>query len=259
MELIRCGCCHEDFDNEIDNINVQTLSCGHKYHYECIYDAFLFNKKRGACILECPYCRKKITPIHIKENIDYNEYIHIETPSEILWLDFKLGSNHCCYQNANNKYCNALHHTNTGVMLCSKHRNKIHKGIGYCCLKMTTNNWCNIKVVDTKNAQYCWHHEKYDTYYNCCHIFKSGRTKGTKCGALSMEPYCEKHLKQLNKKTADLTSLINLTSSSSSSEAIILNTIQVCVYIYRRGESKGQQCGLLNCQKHGIKKQNTVI
>lgn len=248
IEINKCGCCHEEFENEIDII---TLSCGHKYHYECIYDAFLFNKKRGGCILECPYCRKKTNPIPIKPNIDYNEHIHAETPSEILWLDYKLGNNHCCYQNANDKYCNAPHHSNTGLMLCSKHKNKTHKGVGYCCLKTNGNNWCNIKVVDKKNAQYCWHHEKYDNYYNCCYIFKSGRAKGTKCDILSMEPYCEKHLKQNSMNTTSLDNSINPVDT--------LHTTQGCVYIYRRGESKGQQCGLLNCQKHGIKKQNTVI
>jgi hypothetical protein len=136
-------------------------------------------------------------------------------------------------------------------MLCSKHKNKTHKGVGYCCLKTNGNNWCNIKVVDKKNAQYCWHHEKYDNYYNCCYIFKSGRSKGTKCDILSMEPYCEKHLKQNSMNTTSLDNSINPVDT--------LHTTQGCVYIYRRGESKGQQCGLLNCQKHGIKKQNTVI
>ena len=248
IEINKCGCCHEEFESDCD---CTTLSCGHKYHYDCIYDAFIFNKKRGGCILECPYCRKKTNPIPIRPNIDYNEYIHAETPGEIIWLDYKLGNNHCCYQNANNKYCNALHHNNTGLMLCSKHKNKIHKGDGYCCLKTSTNNWCNIKVVDKKNSQYCWHHEKYNTYYNCCYTFKSGQSKGTNCGILSMELYCDKHSNQLNKKKNESPNTMNTENT--------INTVQVCVYIYRRGESKGQQCGLLNCQKHGIKKQNTVI
>ncbi len=48
-----CLICYE----ELNNINVVTILCGHKFHYECIVESYqkseFGNKKR------CPYCRKK--------------------------------------------------------------------------------------------------------------------------------------------------------------------------------------------------------
>ena len=185
--------------------------------------------------------------IPIRSGFNYHESIHNEQLWDIMWLDFKLGNNHCCYQNVENKYCNALHN-NHNLMLCPKHKNIIYKGNGYCNLKIA-GHWCNIKVAD-KNTQYCWRHDKYNNYHTCTHIFKSGLLKGTVCQTLTMDSYCNKHIKK--NKTIASDTVIPLIHT-------ILEQPIPCVYIYRRGDTKGTVCGLLNCQKHGIKKKSSIM
>lgn len=51
-----CAICLDKFKNQDDTI---TLSCGHRFHKECITDAC--NKSRNTRNCFCPYCRKELT------------------------------------------------------------------------------------------------------------------------------------------------------------------------------------------------------
>lgn len=51
-----CAICLENFTDSDNNI---TLSCGHRFHKECITDAC--NKSRNTRNCFCPYCRKELT------------------------------------------------------------------------------------------------------------------------------------------------------------------------------------------------------
>lgn len=72
MENI-CGICHDDLNDDI-----QILDCGHKFHYECILESYLSDKKGYKYERKCPYCRKNGGYLELKPNSIPKKDIHKE-------------------------------------------------------------------------------------------------------------------------------------------------------------------------------------
>ena len=68
-----CGICHDELDEDI-----QTLACGHKYHYNCILQSYINDKISNNNKKKCPYCRKNGGYIELKPNTIPYKDIHQE-------------------------------------------------------------------------------------------------------------------------------------------------------------------------------------
>lgn len=68
-----CGICHEVLKDDI-----QTLECGHKYHYDCILESYINDCKKNKYEKKCPYCRKKGGYLELKPNSIPLKDIHKE-------------------------------------------------------------------------------------------------------------------------------------------------------------------------------------
>ena len=147
-----CPCC-KDVLEESNEYYIK-ISCGHEFHYDCIYDAFEFNKKRGNNILECPYCRNSVKPLPEKEGFDYCPTIHngmAYVPGVNTWSKKYKGNGCCVFQDKSQLYCNA--NANYGSSnYCFKHQNTVHKGNNYCIF-MKKDNYCNLW---SGSSNYCW-------------------------------------------------------------------------------------------------------
>ena len=74
-----CLICYDSMEN---NNNISILKCGHKYHYNCIYQTYknLKNKR------ECPYCRCDGGYIALPEGRIPEKHIHQE------YLEYRKGN-----------------------------------------------------------------------------------------------------------------------------------------------------------------------
>ena len=72
-----CAICHTEIE---ENDEVEQLKCGHKYHYECIFITYKFNKckYKGSKLRKCPYCREDGGYLSLKNNIVPVKDIHEE-------------------------------------------------------------------------------------------------------------------------------------------------------------------------------------
>lgn len=230
-----CPCCKDDLcENGSDYIKI---SCGHEYHYDCILDAFEYNKKRSTNVLECPYCRAKVNPLPHKEGYDYCSSIHggmtyVMGVSD-KWSNKHKGVANCCFKNKKNLYCNGTVSLNNKY--CWQHLNVEHLGSGYCQFKKG-DNYCNHNSLS--NYNYCYLHKQYQNAQHCVYIFASGCNKGSKCdkwcfpNAEEPAQYCLSHMKHKDKpKKEDKPKVI-------------------CQEILKSGAKKGQICGATNCKRH---------
>ena len=76
-----CPICYEQLDSQ----NTQILSCGHKFHLECIKNAYITQK--GLSRL-CPYCRKyggylKLEPSTIPIKNIHKEYTQFKESEKL--------------------------------------------------------------------------------------------------------------------------------------------------------------------------------
>jgi hypothetical protein len=217
---IMCACCKTALKNS-DDLYVK-ISCGHEYHYDCIYDAFIFNRKRNATVLECPYCRLRVSHIPEKEGFDFDLTIHrgIVNSHDACWSKKHLGKLYCCYK-MNDLYCNKNFIFGSGNQqkYCTKHKNTEFIGTGYCPI-LKGEKYCNIKCDDEK--KYCYYHSKYENSVECDYIFQKGDKKGQLCAKLTVNnnSKCILH-KQCVKP--------------------ILN--KTCVAIIKKGKNIGNMCG----------------
>ena len=85
-ESSMCPICFDSLEN---SLNIVTLDCGHKFHYDCIIDWFKQKKIKnpysnsGKSIRVCPYCREKSGFLTLPEKTFpikhiHKEYKHIE-------------------------------------------------------------------------------------------------------------------------------------------------------------------------------------
>jgi hypothetical protein len=187
-----CNCCREEIDS-LDNCN---LSCGHVYHYDCIYYAFCANKKRGSVVLECPYCRKKVNPLPEKEGFSFDNYIHGGNYKKVKVDKSKFSTTHlgkgfCAFKKGNGLYCNSDHAMyGLDFSYCYSHRNVAHLGENYCKYKASDKgNYCNLFLLGNSNPKFCKNHLN---SIECVEILKSGKKKGTACGIIN----CKRHVKK---------------------------------------------------------------
>jgi len=187
-----CNCCREEIDS-LDNCN---LSCGHVYHYDCIYYAFCANKKRGSLVLECPYCRKKVNPLPEKEGFLFDNYIHGGNYKKQKMDKSKISTTHmgkgyCAFKKGNGLYCNSDHAMyGLNFSYCYSHRNVAHLGENYCKYKASDKgNYCNLFLLGNSNPKFCKNHLNST---ECVEILKTGKKKGMACGIID----CKRHVKK---------------------------------------------------------------
>jgi len=198
------------------------ISCGHEYHYDCIYDAFLYNRKRNTTVLECPYCRMKVDPIKEMSGFNFDASIHlgIAASTNPNWSKIHFGTSHCIY-NVGELYCNKhfIYGCGKNYQYCSMHKNVKHMGEEYCEYLKGYQNYCNYKCMISKS--YCYKHAKYANALLCCHIFEKGAKKGEMC----------------NKRTVDNKLKCKLHDKPSN---IVKKQ---CCEILKCGKNKGKECG----------------
>ncbi len=188
-----CNCCREEID-PLDNCE---LSCGHAYHYDCIYYAFCANIKRGTYVKECPYCRKKVNPLPEKAGFPFDNYIHgwcglggaNKKIDKSHFAPTHIGKGYCAFKNGYNLICNAPNaNYGVGSSYCFGHRNGGHLGKNYCKYKTLGGIYCNTFLIAsaTGSVAFCKNHLG---SIECTEIIKSGKNKGTVCGNMN----CKRH------------------------------------------------------------------
>jgi len=72
-----CPICHTELN---DDEKIETLKCGHKFHYECIFITYKFNssKYKGNKLRKCPYCRDNGGYLSLQNNLVPIKDIHEE-------------------------------------------------------------------------------------------------------------------------------------------------------------------------------------
>lgn len=223
-----CPCCRcEIEESSPDYIK---LSCNHQYHYDCIYDAFVFNKNRGSKVLECPYCRASVQPLPELDGFEFSPEIHIGgivTKFQNNWIKEHLGKSHCVC-NIKGLYCNRPFVSGHGVdnKYCYYHRNFGHKGNGWCSFQKNY-EVCNKKVI-SEGANFCPSHHKYEGTSPCKYVYTHGQNKGELCKSLTKNSdcLCDKHMKYKSKMEVAM----NVTETK-------------CISVTKSGKNKGNICG----------------
>ena len=76
-----CAICYEELRYSDSNNPIETLSCGHKFHYNCIFNSLKEKSllyKSISKIKACPYCRKSINYLNLPKKTFPHKNIHIE-------------------------------------------------------------------------------------------------------------------------------------------------------------------------------------
>lgn len=217
---IICACCKSSLDVS-DDLYIK-ISCGHEYHYDCIYDAFLFNRKRNAVILECPYCRIRVSHIAEKEGFNFDLTIHrgIVNSKEATWSKKHFGQNYCYYK-MDDLHCNKFfaHGNGKDQKYCNIHKNYEFMGIGHCPI-LKGSKYCNVHCDDTK--KYCYYHSKFENAIECNHIYEKGIKKGQMCKKLTYD---------------------NNGTCSLHNKCIQSNDSKTCIAVFKKGKNIGNICG----------------
>lgn len=243
QEII-CACCKCALSVS-DELYIK-ISCGHEYHYDCIYDAFKFNRKRSTLILECPYCRMRVSHIPEKEGFDFDLTIHrgITNSSDATWSKKHFGSHYCFYK-MDDLFCNKyfVHGYGKDQKFCHMHKNYEFIGQGYCPI-IKGSKYCNLQCDEGK--KYCYYHSKYENSLECNYIYEKGIKKGQMC----------------KKLTEDNNSKCKLHNKCTS-----INDNKKCIAILKKGKNLGNICGkkIVNetdyCKSHStlVNEQNITI
>lgn len=134
-ESSMCPICFDSLEN---SLNIVTLDCGHKFHYDCIIDWFKQKKIKnpysnsGKSIRVCPYCREKSGFLTLPEKTFpikhiHKEYKHIEY---VVNLDDQAKILEVCKPYFNPKYCFCI--LKTGASKGQQCRKYKKKGSDYC-------------------------------------------------------------------------------------------------------------------------------
>ena len=217
---ILCACCKCALDTS-DHLYIK-ISCGHEYHYDCIYDAFIFNRKRNATILECPYCRLIVGHIPEKDGFDFDLTIHkgILYTTDSSWAKKHYGKHNCFYK-MDDLYCNKFFAYGFGKdqKYCNIHKNSEFIGLGYCPMVKGV-KYCNIHCDDGK--KYCFYHAKYENSLECNYIYEKGTKKGQICKKITMD----------NNQKCTL---------HSKHQTAVPN--KTCIAVFKKGKNVGNICG----------------
>ena len=217
---IVCACCKSLLESSEDLYT--KLSCGHEYHYDCIYDAFLFNRKRNAVILECPYCRIRVSHIPEKDGFDFDLTIHrgITNSNDATWSKKHFGK-HYCYYKMDDLYCNKyfVHGYGKEQKYCNMHKNSELIGLGYCSI-LKGSKYCNIHCDE--NKKYCVYHSKFENALECNHIYEKGIKKGQLCKKLTTD---------------------NNAKCILHNKCIQTNENKTCIAVLKKGKNIGNCCG----------------
>jgi len=106
-----------------------TIKCGHKYHYDCIYNWYkhCLNIMPQHSILfklrECPYCRKDGGYLPFNEKYEYDKFIHKKLLNKTIHKPTSKKYVYCSAKTLHNKQC----------------KNKIIDEIKYCHIHMKKN------------------------------------------------------------------------------------------------------------------------
>ena len=87
---MNCSICLEELNNKK---NIYTLSCGHKFHYECF---LRYSYQVGHLFIDCPICREM--------NIN-TQLPNLDTEENLRELLFHKGKKRCCATTNNGKLC----------------------------------------------------------------------------------------------------------------------------------------------------------
>ena len=119
-----CSICYEDLDPQ----NTQILNCGHRFHSECIKQAYITQKSYPRT---CPYCRKdggylKLEPSTLPLKNIHIEYTHFKENEKIKnykVLEPYLNSNKCLaiLKTGKNKGKQCSFNKLPNFYLCKKH------------------------------------------------------------------------------------------------------------------------------------------
>ena len=81
---------------------------------------------------------------------------------------------------------------------------------------------------------------KYVYYETICnYIYKRGTNKGNQCSIRCSNEYCNSHLKYKNSETVGNTDI----KKKKNSENEILSSTNICNYVFKKGNRKGELCG----------------
>jgi len=69
-----CYICYQIIEDD----ELETLSCDHKYHYECIVETFKNNRMNSYKTRQCPYCRVNVKHLPLKVGYLPIKDIHLE-------------------------------------------------------------------------------------------------------------------------------------------------------------------------------------
>ncbi len=241
-----CSCCKDEL-SLVEDLYIK-LSCGHEYHYDCIYSAFVANKKRSNNnILECPYCRKKVKPLPEKAGFNYDSSIHAGIINytdklKYKWSNQHMGYDYCVYCK-DGKYCNYKGvGFGMGKKYCYNHSKAEHFGEDHCVFK-DKDNYCNLSVSQT-DKPYCLYHKQYINAKECKYVFQNGNNKGQLCKKLSLDPcgLCTGHLKYKDK--------IDKIIEKSNQKPTETVEKHICSETIKSGLNKGKICGIVNCKRH---------
>jgi hypothetical protein len=227
-----CICCKDLFDKPED---IYKLTCGHIGHYDCFYMSFKFNIKRGASVLECPYCRKNVKPLAEKSEYNYCQFIHgglpitnINLTKIFQWTPNHEGLGYCKYCK-NGNYCNLkIGEWGSGPNkdMCYTHKNYVHYGNNFCKAYKCGKYCNNLITPQTNNQVFCWKHKNLENQVECIYV----KPNGVKCGLPTQNTSCkcDKHNIVPTKKT----------------EAY------KCKEVFKSGKRKGEICNVINCKRH---------
>jgi hypothetical protein len=231
---IICACCKSSL-NCTEELYIK-ISCGHEYHYDCIYDAFIFNKKRAALILECPYCRIPVSHIPEKEGYEFDLTIHrgIINRSDAIWSKTQLGKYYCHYK-CGDLYCNKHSTHGKEKKYCYAHRNFEFLGDGYCPIKKGL-KYCNICCQD--DNKYCVYHSKFENALKCNYVYGKGNKKGQLCGKITID---------------------NNVKCKLHNKCIETNHNKTCIALLKKGKNKGNICGKKTLDETDFCKSHTNL
>jgi len=109
---------------------------------------------------------------------------------------------------------------------------------------------CRTSYENTKGVNWP---KKYQYKVNICdYTFLSGKKKGLLCGKKCFDKYCESHAKIIQSREAK-----KLLKENKKQSQIIFDAVpNMCKYIFKRGNKKGQQCTCKKTYKEGFCKSH---
>jgi len=237
-----CGCCKDGLNESGDDY--AQLSCGHEFHYECIYETFKYNFKRTensttSRFRECPCCRRLDSRLVERDGYPFSVFVRERSVYVVPFSEKEhRGQGYCRFKSYvvwDGNTCNRI--TNNPKQLCSIHYDTEYADNGSCIVKTVANlveSYCNHSShmtsiytcpKDGKDYSVCISHmAKVAERGLCRHV----DTTGERCTRLCYKgkEYCIDHKKAVKTATPP------------------------CKWVFKTGAKKGSVCGRSNCKAH---------